>query len=61
MLLKIRFRTLASCPNRHGKILVRVPGRRELVQMGPGLVLPNDKKADSVWAPPVFLRVDLGL
>ena len=61
MLLEVRFRALASCPDRHGKILVRVPGRRELVQMGPRLILPNDKKADSVGAPTVFLRVDLGL
>ncbi len=61
MPLEVRLRALASGTDRHGKILIRVSGRGELIQVGSGLVLPDDKEADSVRAPAVFLRIDLGL
>jgi hypothetical protein len=61
MPLKVRLRALASGTDGHGKIFVRVPRRGEFIQVGSGLVLPDDKEADSVRAPAVFLRIDLGL
>ena len=61
ILLQIRLRALASRPNRHRIILVRVSGGGELIQMRTGLVATNHEETDPVGATTVLLCVDLSL
>jgi len=44
-----------------GEVLEGVAALRELVQMWAGMVQPDDKEADAVRTPAVFLRLHLGL
>ena len=61
MLLKVSLGALATRTDRDGEVFERGTARREFVQVWACVVQPDDKKADAVWTPAVFLGVDLGL
>ena len=61
MLLQIRLGALATRTDRHGKILVRVPRRRELKQVRSSLILSDDEEANTIRPTSVLLSVHLRL
>ena len=61
MPLEVCFCALAARADRDGVILERRARRRKFKQMRTSTVLSDDEEADTVWAAPVFLRVDLCL
>ena len=61
VLLEVGFRALAARADGHGVVFVGVAGGGEFVEMGTGLVLTYDKETNTIWAPAIFLCVDLGL
>lgn len=61
MLLEVGLGTLAARTDRDGEVFERGAARRELVQVWACVVQPDDKEADAVWSPAVFLSIDLSL
>ena len=61
MPLEVCFCALAARADRDGVVLERRARRRKFKQMRTSTVLSDDEEADTVWAAPVFLRVDLCL
>ena len=59
--LEVCFCALAARADRDGVVLERRARRRKFKQMRTSTVLSDDEEADTVWAAPVFLRVDLCL
>lgn len=60
MRLEVGPSTLTARANRDGEEFGGT-GRRELVQAWAGVVQPGNKETDTLWAPTVCQRVDMGI